>query len=1255
MDANTLGLIFTGVAGLLLLLSFVFGLIRGVKKTIFRFFWLLISLVLVILLTPSISKTISQIDISGLNLNIYGKVYRISDIGLNILEEFAKTEPAILNSGAIRVVAESVPILILNTFIFVILFWLLKWILWPAWALISSRIFDKEKREQELLKKQRKNILENQEIQNQDQNEDLVFLPNTKKKRFFGGLLGLLIGFLLCIVTFCPIIGFNNIYQKAYFLIETNKEEQTVYLAKESQNIKEEEEKLLEYVESYQNSIINKIFTYTGVNLLSDTLFSTLSVVKVADEKINLKDEVNTAIKIYNNIDVIGRFDYKNLSEESIDKVITAVKEIFINIEDSKIVYFIGDDIVPYYISTVINDENIRLLDGGRFDEIIISAYNSYANGIGLNELKIQAEALLDVVMNLNNKNLIVPILNEEIKTFDDFCNLIDANIKNQDDFTNTIVNNFYRVDMLKAKYPDILNEAFKSLFKLWKLDYQEQEISNSILKDDFKKIVTNLLSFSKYYAKSNNYDFADNTVYAFSNVGKILDTLKNDFFNEENYQVLTNYLLSAVNSEISSFANFSEILEVAKNINSWEEELTEIAGTYKAIVQFINDGVTEEKILDENSNKLENIGIALDGAIRGKSILVTNSNIRKALETILNSIDTSSISEILNIELEDSLILKDYVLNNIYNEAEEENKSKITNWQKEIKINLGLIKKVYPIVEENFNLQKLSSEDNNQLVEIGKELDILVGNTNLLLSNNVIKAIANYYLTNKVVFPEEIGNILNSTSSSGKTIYQDVLGNINNNNKDLVWETEFSKIKSLLNISYEEDEFDLINIGKNLDNVFGSKIITKPIITEIISNYIKENTTKWTGETLTAVRNGLIANLGKIESYAIEFDYIAKLLSIVDNYGSELGEYVDLIGTTFNEICGITTDYESKVLTAPIVNDILKYFVDTQIIGKLEEGLIQVISSLEDNFQFIKDYQLEFDYLYNLILSVNNKYDANNDSVCDLKDVGNVIDKALSIAENNTTASEIINVEIVANIVAYFIDIKSDGITDSTLIGIIEKIKNNFKNTDIVVYSYETEFTNIINLFSIIDSNNTDVIGLTLDSIRNNSVVLDEEILNDLVLYFFDQNTLSYTTGEYESIVSSMRTNIKGIKNNKSKKYSSALKELDIIVDAINELSALEDLQDFASNEDIGYYLDELESLQIVCNKEIAYDISNKIVENLLTLLNSYEMYKTAVEEVLNSQKYDYYNYETNGYSYKSDYYTDLINTIKQVLPSNI
>ena len=158
MNSVVVSLILTGVVALLLLSSVLWGIKRGMKKTLFRLGWLVVTAIILFLVVPPLSNWLNSFDLTSLNLDICGKVTKLSDIGINLVNSFEEGKEALQNSASLTTFVENLPTMLLNILLFVVLFWVLKAVLWLVWAPISSRLFDKQKRELKKFKKQQKKI-----------------------------------------------------------------------------------------------------------------------------------------------------------------------------------------------------------------------------------------------------------------------------------------------------------------------------------------------------------------------------------------------------------------------------------------------------------------------------------------------------------------------------------------------------------------------------------------------------------------------------------------------------------------------------------------------------------------------------------------------------------------------------------------------------------------------------------------------------------------------------------------------------------------------------------------------------------------------------------------------------------------------------------------------------------------------------------------------------------------------------------------
>ncbi|MBQ9792766.1 MAG: hypothetical protein IJW32_03385 [Clostridia bacterium] len=1377
MSASLVGIIITALIGVILVSSIFFGAKRGLKKTLFRFVWLIITFIAVYFTTPLLSNWLNSFDISSFNLDVYGPVNKLSDIGANIVNELAKTNEAFADSAALKSFAENLPTMVLNVFLFVIAFWLLKALLYPIWALIASRLFDKQEREQKKFKKQQAKLRkQNNGVQPpQDENMPILLQVKKKKTRWGGAVIGLFIGLLLCAATFSPIVGLNALYQNAYASMLTEKDGEQVSLIESSI----EDEEVLNYLSCYEDSIGSKILTYTGMGFLSNAMFSGLATVEVENEKVYLSDEIDMAIKVYNRYDSIKTFNTDNLTQESLNKVLNAAKGLFDDIRNSKLIYLLGDDLLPYLLDDLISAEDFKLIDGGEFDDILISALKTYVvenEKFKLANYEPEIESVVDIALALNNSNLIIPFIEGEIETFDDFVYHVAANVKTGY-LPENIVDNLYNVSMLKKEYPGLVDKGIKALYETLGITYSKQVLSNSNLQEDLKTILGNTIDFIKLYAESDNFDFGDKTAKATEYLGQVLDVLKTDILGESNYQSLITFAVDNINEATSSFADFSEITANLHNVEQWSNlknsngqivkygELYVLTNLYKHTIKLINDGVTFDKILEEDYSLLANIGEGINSALAIKSQnktnaskIITNKTLRRALEIVLDKIDTTNFEEVLNVEVAEGLTLKNAILNNIYNPASETDNtissSVITDWKQELNYNLKVFRKAYAIVVDNFNLEELSRQNNTQLSDLGLAIDEAIDNTQLLLNNQVIRSIAAYYL-DQVEFGEDVDEILNieftdDVSKETISVYNKVLNNIYDKDHPLLsenisWQNEFSKIKNVINATF--DTTDLVALGRILDGVANSRVLSQTVINEVVKKYIDDEVVSLPLGLSKGIET-MKKNLTNVVSYEDEFRYITQLIDVITaTYDTDKQKFAAM-GAKFNEICDIQQSIgeNSKLITKTVINQFIEHYFDTYMDENLDTNadakLIALVDEIKTNLPYVRDYQTELTHILDLVDCVDGTIpDKNGDSANDLKDIGRVLDAI-------TNNSNIITTEIVRDIVNYYID-KETTTLDANLITIIDKIKANISDVNINlnqkyeiefgflqdltthlseetidmaelgatfdlicnasgnqeavssviisrailnemlcyyfddyvttklsstddaalieiindiktnvdnIESYQTEFTHLDNLFAIINNESITEIGTALDLIKDNSELITNQNLNDIVIYFFDEEAKEYADDEdYGDIIALMKAKVESCKDAEGAVYNSVFTELDKILLYIVDFEAVTNAENFTNPESIGTKLDELEDMSYACDATITKACAQIIINKI----SATEILKTAVDAVLTHAMFDFANYNTAAYAGEhpvgENYYKDLMTAINTAIESLI
>ena len=944
MDATIVSLIITGVVGLMLLVSVLWGLKRGLKKSLFRFVWLLATAVILFFVTPLISKPVNEIDLSGLNLNVFGKVTKLSDVAVNIFTNMMGSEQLESNPELLNFV-QNLSTVVLNIVLFVLLFWVLKVLLWIVWAPIAHKLYDKNTIQKKRIKKEQKKKLKKSKGVDVPQEEmPLLLSVKENKHRGWGAFVGLLIGLVVVACTFMPIVGINNIYQNVYANVLYEEDgEKTPYL---DQVLDEE---IRGYVNSYENSIANKILTYSGVSLVSNYIFDNMATVKVGNEKIYFGSLIDKGVKIYNKVLIISKFDTENITKDNLAEVIDAVQFIFNEIKTVKGIYTLADGIAPDFVKDYVNNENVNF-GNEEVETIIKNAVNNPYADLTLTNLQKQVEIVLNIVNEFNNKDLIAPIINSDDVNVNFIADLIFSNIKNIDIFVEDIFSNFNEINLIENEYPRLIDKGFELLFNSLEIEYTNQtsetdnftqaQISN--IKTGFKTLFKNVLKFLSLYSNSVELDFdavsAEDSVSLASNsadnyyntrevincIGEVLNIVRLkpttteqedlNLLKETNYEKLIAFLQEKLTELTEDSIDISSIINSLPLVDNWKNELNNFPILYRAIIQIINSGDDFDSLKNEDNLLLNKVGLGLGTAV-DTSVLINNKNLRSVVESILNNEDyTSSMNDVFDIIVEGDLTVKNAILNNIYDLSPSAMvKSNVGSyWETEI----ALLKK---ILNANFN--------DFELADIGPVLDEI--SASKIFTKSVVNAIVLDAVDSGIneMFASPMDASLNSAITQLKN-------NIRNsdNNASFSYELEFGYLQDLFDVldaNYEPDvennrtaeEVMLLEIGKQFDVISGSSLVlTSSVLNNLLTYYFDNYISDLSGidaDVLTII-NKIKNNFNLIESYETEFENILNLSGVVNSSTAtleDIGEQLDNIKQS------------SKIITNGIITELIDYY----------------------------------------------------------------------------------------------------------------------------------------------------------------------------------------------------------------------------------------------------------------------------------------------------------------------------------------
>lgn len=1289
------GIVLTVLAIFIIVLSILVGIKRGMKKSLFRLGWLFVTALILWFVTPPISNLLNTIDLTSLNLEIMGPVHRLSDIGVNILNQVvqgvgdAELANILSSSTALNSFAENLPTLLINIVLFVVLFFVTKYLLWPIYALISSKIFDKDKKAR---KQYEKRLKELKKKGMPITNADLKNAPQKKNNyRLVGGIFGAITGLLVCAVAFSPIVGVSSIYNTVYSEVMTTTEtgEEVPFLS-----TIEGGEEINSILSSYESSASSKILRYTGMEFMSNVIFSNMAVMEVNDEKIKLTDEVDAAVSAFNQANAIAKVTDKkqqDVTKQDVTDVITSVKEIFFDIENSNLIYIIGDEILPQIIDLyVINNENFVLeFNGVDCAQLIKDAYRESTKDspLTMSSIQSQVNAAADIILLFNNNNIAVPLIRGEVGTTEEVLSLICNNIINPSDFSNNLVDSMYEITILENEYPALLDGLVESLYQNFEISgYQSNEaaMTSNVLKGNLKTILSNAVTFLKYYENSTDLDFGDEntTRLALESLGRTIDSAKSALLSDSSYEGLVGFLKTQINDFTAEFGDLGGVVDNLDKVVSWENELRSLAPLYGAVIDLSNDEAFSFEAVLDGTYSLGGLGDALNTTVNSNnSVFITNENIRSLFEVFLDRLISEGgegLNKYLEMEIGNRETLKNVMLNNIWNESLKT--SNIENWGNELRYSLNLIVSINKTLSD-LDLTRLSSPENNELKTLGKNIDVALDYTNLFISNDVLRVIFEDFIgeiETNISGLEDVLNIEYLINSQSYTVREGMLNNIFDSSTDSSnvssWESELEILKNILVLDFGDDGLnrdDYTSLGGILDDIKDSETLTRPIVGEIVVYYINKEVkrAKLADELIEGpvlsmtniIRTHCASGLKEIV-FEEEFKYLISLIDTLnakyDGDGEHSSDYYKLValGTEFNTITGLNGGGKSIIIKKDSISVFISYYIDEMANSTkpvLDDGIKQIILNINVDLDSITNYASEFSSLMGLV-------DLMNDGSTTLNSIGETIDTAKkdSIIVTSIT-KDVITFYIDKNVVDDPNDSSDDYLFEEG--GVIEIIKSNVEKLDVLNTSFTTEF-GYLNEFKVFigkkielgeGSKIAEVFDRMAGTVSPSHIITRKPVINMIMSHTFSEAVMGGSS-DYKGVINDITANLADY----SGTYKTLFTELNKLDGYVSDLVGITSTDQFIeqanASPNIGAKLDDIRNMTC-CGGLTAWKIANILFNKIMSFKNVSDSKLDEIRTYLSDEvKFD--SYETSGETpvkppEEEGYYSSIITKILDII----
>ncbi len=646
IDKNAIVLGFNIVFIVILSLTFIRGFIRGFRKSIFyTLFFVLGAIGLWFAIFP-LAKEIYTMDLSFTGfIDSSLENYVLENINNQLEYNITTDSYSYAAINGLVICALQVALF----FVFIV-FWLIiyRFIVWLFWGIFgypflkTKRVVKPTKEEKALAKtikdrKQRKELLKPK-------------LIKKKKHRLLGGVVGLVNGFVMCILLCVPIGGafsvINSLNDADQITENTTDKRKVSYNEEElSGDIQE----ILEYSDVYDQTWIAQILDLFGEDGLDNQMFDELFNVEIdKNQNVKLRRELNTLVSFAIEASKSGILDIEtdNLSLEAVRQIdkehLVASFETLGSLDLLDVVFYIGVDYLQYsdYIAEndalknlVIEYEDLREIklsqDIGNIGKLIGTTIDILKDQKDLSKIDymdLDAEKLATFVDNLFD----IELVNIGIDTGLSYVLNLDSVV----DFVGENQVNYDKIDW-ENDFKTIIN-IYKEFVDIGIRFDGEESISVQVLSSNsnhIENIITDLFKLSVFdEVKEIAIDFAITEL--------------------ENNEEIAKYIPDEVFKQLKDSNNWSYPEENEDNDENVFKELSAIINLFKDL----GEQTTLLTSLDSYlASKDENAKFVLD--VKPQLFYILSNYIEQssiATPVVLNfaKISNDSIQETMNIDL---------------------------------------------------------------------------------------------------------------------------------------------------------------------------------------------------------------------------------------------------------------------------------------------------------------------------------------------------------------------------------------------------------------------------------------------------------------------------------------------------------------------------------------------------------------------------------------------------------------------------
>lgn len=285
-----------GMFAFFLICGALLGLKRGLVKSVIRIITVLLCCVLVVFVCGPITTAILTADLSSVGVMI-GDVplTSIQDTIINYISQISIVGELLKTSPTLMALVNALPSVIVNLFLFVLLFFILKSIAYVLDAIINRVVIKKD--------------------------------SDAPIRRWWGALVGGVQGLIVFLFVLIPIAGTMNLITETVEIMDDENagNMQLVAVADEEQGVIS----ATGVIDEYNDVFLVKMFNAVGYKAITNAVFDKVTTMEVVDEKTTLRKELHVVAKVYNNYETLKDVDIAYFSAENEENAKELIENAF--------------------------------------------------------------------------------------------------------------------------------------------------------------------------------------------------------------------------------------------------------------------------------------------------------------------------------------------------------------------------------------------------------------------------------------------------------------------------------------------------------------------------------------------------------------------------------------------------------------------------------------------------------------------------------------------------------------------------------------------------------------------------------------------------------------------------------------------------------------------------------------------------------------------------------------------------------------